>query len=389
LEKAAMTSESYSLVERPAAVAAVLADSTAAAVVPLRVLIVAPSMDILGGQAVQAARLLKRLRDEPTLETGFLPINPRLPGILRSLQSIKYVRTIVTSLVYCATLLARVPRYDVVHTFSASYFSFVLAPTPAILIAKLFGKKIVLNYHSGEADDHLRRWRLTAIATCRFADEIVVPSEYLVRVFADHGLPARAIFNIIGTETFRWRARRPLAPVFLSNRNLESHYGVDRVLRAFALIQASIPEACLTVAGDGSRRASLEQLAGELKLRNVEFTGQIEQGEIFGQYDAADIYLNGSEIDNQPLSLLEAFACGLPVVTTNAGGIPDMVKHERTGLLVECGDYEALAREALRLLADPALAERITSAARAECRRYSWEAVRAQWLELYERCIRQ
>lgn len=384
-----MTSESYSLVERPAAVAAVLADSTAAAVVPLRVLIVAPSMDILGGQAVQAARLLKRLRDEPTLETGFLPINPRLPGILRSLQSIKYVRTIVTSLVYCATLLARVPRYDVVHTFSASYFSFVLAPTPAILIAKLFGKKIVLNYHSGEADDHLRRWRLTAIATCRFADEIVVPSEYLVRVFADHGLPARAIFNIIGTETFRWRARRPLAPVFLSNRNLESHYGVDRVLRAFALIQASIPEACLTVAGDGSRRASLEQLAGELKLRNVEFTGQIEQGEIFGQYDAADIYLNGSEIDNQPLSLLEAFACGLPVVTTNAGGIPDMVKHERTGLLVECGDYEALAREALRLLADPALAERITSAARAECRRYSWEAVRAQWLELYERCIRQ
>src|SRR5258708_3565189 len=90
--------------------------ATAPGSVPLRVLIVAPSMDILGGQAVQAARLMKRLREEPSLEIGFLPINPRLPGILRKLQSIKYVRTVVTSMMYCATLLARVGQYDVVHT---------------------------------------------------------------------------------------------------------------------------------------------------------------------------------------------------------------------------------------------------------------------------------
>ena len=118
---------------------------------PLRVLIVAPSLDILGGQAVQAERLITHLRAEPGLEVGFLPINPRLPGILRKLQSIKYLRTIVTSIWYCSSLLRRVPEYDLVHTFSASYFSFVLAPTPAILIAKLFGKKVLLNYHSGEA----------------------------------------------------------------------------------------------------------------------------------------------------------------------------------------------------------------------------------------------
>lgn len=370
----------------PRVVGAVLEDpvATGPGTGRLRVLIIAPSLDILGGQAVQAARLLNHLHDEPSLKIGFLPINPRLPGILRKLQSIKYVRTIVTSIMYGVTLLSQVRKYDVVHTFSAAYFSFVLAPTPAILIAKLYRKKVVLNYHSGEADDHLRRWRRTAIATCRLADVIAVPSEYLVRVFAEHGLPARAIFNIIGAETFRFRQRRPLTPVFLSNRNLESHYGVDGVLRAFARIQESIPEARLTVAGDGSQRHSLERLAQELNLRHVEFTGQIEQGEVFKQYDAADIYLNGSKIDNQPLSLLEAFACGLPVVTTNAGGIPDIVTHEQTGLLVECGDHEALARAALRLLKDHALSERIISQARAECGKYSWEAVRDQWLELYE-----
>ena len=358
--------------------------ATAPGSVPLRVLIVAPSMDILGGQAVQAERLMSRLREEPSLEIGFLPINPRLPGILRKLQAIKYVRTLVTSVMYCATLLARVRKYDVVHTFSASYFSFMLAPTPAILIAKLYGKKVLLNYHSGEAGDHLARWSRTAIPTIRLADEIAVPSEYLVRVFAQHTLQARAIFNIIGSETFRFRERRPLRPVFLSNRNLESHYGVDHVLRAFALIQQSFPEARLTVAGDGSQRRSLEQLARELNLRHVEFTGQIEQGKVFAQYDGSDIFLNGSEIDNQPLSLLEAFACGLPVVTTNAGGIPDIVTHERTGLMVECGDYEAMAREAIRLLNDAAFAAYVTSQAQAECQKYSWEAVRSQWLELYE-----
>jgi glycosyltransferase involved in cell wall biosynthesis len=353
----------------------------------LRILIVAPSFDILGGQAVQAARLLKGLRQEPSLEVDFLPINPRLPGVLRELQAIKYVRTVVTSLLYFATLLARVRKYDVIHIFSASYSSFVLAPTPAMLIAKLYGKRIVLNYHSGEAEDHLARWRRTAIPTIRLADEIAVPSLYLVRVFARFGLQARAIFNTIETEAFRYRERQTLRPLFLSNRNLEAHYGVDRVLRAFAIIQQHLPDARLTVAGDGSQRRRLEQLAEALNLQNVEFTGQVDHEKAFELYDGADIYLNGSEIDNQPLSLLEAFACGLPVVTSDAGGIPDIVTNECTGLMVQCGDYEGIAREAMRLLRDVNLAARIVSQARQECQKYSWEAVRSKWLSLYDQLI--
>ena len=357
------------------------AGSFGAAAQSLRILIVAPSFDILGGQAVQAARLINGLKSEPSLEIGFLPINPRLPGVLRKLQSIKYVRTIVTSIWYVARLLARVRGYDVIHVFSASYFSFLLAPTPAILIGKLYGKKVVLNYHSGEAEDHLRRWR-SAISTIRLADEIAVPSEYLVRVFSQFGLHAQAIFNTI--EGFQFRERQPLRPVFLSNRNLEPHYGVDCVLRAFGAIQHSFPEARLTVAGDGSQRRSLEQLSQELDLRNVAFTGQIAHENVAALYADADIFLNGSEIDNQPLSLLEAFACGLPVVTTNAGGISYIVTHERTGLLVERGHYAAMAREAIRLIGDATLAGCLTRQAREECRKYRWEAVRDQWLSLYQ-----
>src|ERR1051325_11503761 len=94
---------------------------------PLRILIVGPSLDILGGQAVQAARLLEHLGREPGLQVSFLPINPRLPGVLRKLQAIKYLRTIVTSLVYVGKLLIEVPKHDIIHIFSASYLSFVLA----------------------------------------------------------------------------------------------------------------------------------------------------------------------------------------------------------------------------------------------------------------------
>ncbi len=354
----------------------------------LRLLIIAPSFDILGGQSVQAARLLARLREEPELEIGFLPINPRLPGIFRKLQSIKYVRTLVTSLAYMASLLSRVPGYDVLHVFSASYLSFVIAPTPAILAGKLFGKKVLLNYHSGEADDHLRRWRRSALPTIGLADAVVVPSQYLVRVFAGYQVNARAIYNLIETSTFRFRTRSPLRPNFLSNRNLEIHYGVDRVLKAFAIIQRQIPEATLTIAGDGSQRESLQTLARTLDLRGTFFVGQVPPEAIHEQYDDADVYLNGSEIDNQPLSILEAFASGLPIVTTNAGGIPDIVTDCRTGFVVPCGDYERLATCALQLLSNQELAKEFSERGLEECRKYSWAAVRNSWFEVYHELSR-
>ena len=348
----------------------------------VRLLIIGPSLDILGGQSVQAARLIDRLREEPSLSVHFLPINPRLPGLLGKLQRIKYVRTVITSIAYVTSLLLRVYKYDVLHVFSASYLSFVLAPTPPILIGKLYRKKVLLNYHSGEAEDHLARWQ-TAIPTIRLADSIVVPSVYLVRVFKSFGLTSQAINNLIDTSRLRFRDRVPLRPVFLSNRNLESLYGVDQVLRAFGVIQQRIPEASLSIVGDGSQRSALEELASKLALKGVRFMGRIEPDQMPGAYNDADIYLNGSEIDNQPLSLLEAFSCGLPIVTTNAGGIPDTVANRVTGIVVERGNYEALAAAAFELLENPGFAKQLIEEGRRESLKYSWATVRDRWLNLY------
>jgi glycosyltransferase involved in cell wall biosynthesis len=349
----------------------------------LRVLIAAPSLDILGGQSRQAIRLMTGLSTEPELEIGFVPHNPRLPGPFRLLQKIKYVRTVVMTLQYTAMLLARVWRYDIVHTFSASYYSYLISAVPAILVGRLYGKKVILNYRSGEAEDHLQNWPLTGIPTMRLADCIVAPSGYLVEVFARFGLRARAIYNIVELDRFSFRERRPLRPVFLVSRLLEPLYNVACVLRAFQLIQRRYPEARLTVAADGILRPDLEALARTLELRHTKFIGFVKFEQMPEMYDNADIYLTATNLDNMPSSITECMASGVPVVTTNAGGIPYIVTHEETCLMIPLDDHEAMAAAAIRLLEDDELAAGIALRARASSRKFTWPAVRDEWLKLY------
>jgi glycosyltransferase involved in cell wall biosynthesis len=345
-------------------------------------------MSILGGQAVAAQRLLERLRDVPGLEVEFLPHDPRSSWMLRQLQRVKYVRTVATSIAYVTSLLRRLPSYDVVHVFSASYWSFLLAPAPAVLIGKWLGKQVVVNYRSGEAEDHLTRWPRTSVPTLLRADAVVTPSGYLVDVFARFGVHAESIANFVDPASVRYRRRDVLRPVFLSNRNFQKLYNVPCVLRAFALIQQRLPDARLIVVGDGPERANVHEVARSLGLANVQFEGPVQPTEMGRWYDEADVYLNASSIDNMPNSIIEAFACGLPVVTTRAGGIPYIVDHERNGLLVDCDDHEALAAATLRLIEDASLAQwLIASGLDDVLRLYTWSAVGERWSALYRRLV--
>jgi len=350
---------------------------------PVRVCILAPSIDLLGGQSRQAERLMNGLAAEPSVEIGFIPHAPRLPRPLRFLQRIKYVRTVVNTLVYWIMAVTRLWRYDVIHAYSASYYSYLLSVLPIIVLAKLYRKRLLLNYHSGEAEDHLANWKLTAVPFIRLADLIVVPSGYLVDVFARFGLQARAIHNVADLDVFRYRERKPIRPVFLTSGMHEPLYNVPCVLRAFALVQRHYPEASLVVAGDGWMRPQLEQLAVDLGLKNTRFVGRVLGGDMPDLYDASDVYLNATNIDNMPGSVIECLSCGLPVVTTDAGGVPYIVTHEETALIISRDDHEALAEQAMRLLRDDDLAVRLARNGRKACVNYAWPAVRSAWLEAY------
>lgn len=353
----------------------------------LRVLIVAPSPDIVGGQSTQAQRLLGWFRQEQNLEVGFVPINPRLPGVLRRLQAIKFIRTFVTTLTCVLLLFREIPRHDVIHIFSAAHFSFLLAPTPAVLIAKLFGKKTILNYRSGEAEMHLKNWKI-AVPLIKLFDQIVSPSEFVVDVFAKFNLPAKSIYNNLPLEKFPFRERRKLRPIILTNRLLEPLYNIDCVFKAFQIIQHQYPNAKLTVSADGDERPRLEKLAITMNLRDVRFTGFVTNAEMAELYCEADIYMISPNADNMPGSVIECYASGLPIVSTGVGGIPYIVKHNETGLLVEKNDHEDLARQAMRLLEDDELAQKIIHNGRAESLKYDWEQVREKWLGLYSSLVK-
>src|SRR5207245_6818726 len=128
---------------------------------------------------------------------------------------------------------------------------FMLGPVPAIVAAKLMRKPVILHYHSGEADDHLSRWRRSVELFLRMVDEIVVPSAFLQRVFASHGYRTRVIPNLIDTSQFHYRERGSLQPRLLSVRNLESYYQVENTIIAFAQVKRQFPEATMNIVGFG------------------------------------------------------------------------------------------------------------------------------------------
>ncbi|MBX7172022.1 MAG: glycosyltransferase family 4 protein [Pyrinomonadaceae bacterium] len=345
----------------------------------LKITIIAPSLRIIGGQSIQANRLFDALSED--FGVNFLPNNPET-----IFQNLKLLRTIFTSLKFWWLLLSKLPKTDIVHIFSSGTTSYLISTLPPLFIAKLFRKKTILNYHTGEAEEHLKNWKLTAKPTMKWFDKIVVPSKFLVDVFAKYGLHAEAIFNFVDTEKFKFRERKKLEPIFLSNRNFEPYYNVSCVIRAFAEIQKQFPEAKLLIAGFGSEEKKLKDLAAELKLENVDFLGKIPNEEMPQIYDSADSYLNASLVDNMPLSLIEAFSAGVPVISSNAGGIPYLIEHEKNGLLVKMNDCQALAVESIKLLNDSVLAKNIIGQAKLESEKYEWQKVKKDWVEFFLNC---
>lgn len=339
-------------------------------------------MRILGGQAVQAQRLLDGWRHDPAVTAWLVPHNPVPRPPFDRLLAVKYLRTVVTQLCYWPSLFKQLRRADLVHVFSASYTSFLLSPLPAILVAKLYRKPVILHYHSGEAPDHLRRSRVARLVL-KSVTRNVVPSRFLQDVFNAFALRAAVISNVVDLTRFKYRRRDPLCPRLVSTRNFDGLYNVSCTLRAFRRIQARYPEATLTLVGAGPQDAMLRLLATQLGLRNVTFVGAVPQTEIHRYYDDADIYVQTPAIDNMPNSVIEAFASGLPVVSTGIGGVPAILQDGVHGLLAADDDDAAIAGHVLTLLENPAYARSLAAAALGTCQSYEWPVVRHQWLATY------
>jgi glycosyltransferase involved in cell wall biosynthesis len=349
----------------------------------LKVGIVAPSLRYVGGQAVQADLLLRFWQNDAEVESKFIAADPPLPFGFGWAEKLRGIRTAIREPAYFWSLWRGLEDVDIAHVFSASYWSFLLAPAPAWFIAKLRSKRVLIHYHSGEARDHFRRFRSGKFVLAR-ADEVVVPSGYLVDVFREFGLRASVVPNVIDLSQFRYRQRDPLRPHLVCTRGFSSYYSVDVVVKAFAQVQEEYADATLDLVGDGPLEIDVRKLVADLRLRNVNFAGVASRDQIGRYYDEADIFINASWLDNMPVSVIEAFAAGTPVVTTSPEAMPYLVEHERTGLLSPVGDAKALASNVIRLLREPALAANLSKNANGEAQKYSWKFVREEWLKIYQ-----
>jgi L-malate glycosyltransferase len=352
----------------------------------IRVAIIAASLRYVGGQAVQADLLLRHWQGDPDVEAKLVPIDPVFPKGLRWIERIPGLRTMLREPLYLREVWRALEDCDLAHIFSAGYWSFLIAPAPAWWTARLRGKKALIHYHSGEARDHLRRFR-SARAVLAEVDAVVVPSRYLVDVFAEFGIQAEIVPNLVDLTQFSFRERRPLRPHLVSTRGFSPYYSIDVVVKAFAEVKKAYPEASLDLVGGGPLEAEVRKLVADLRLTGANFTGVASRTEIGKYYDAADIFINASWLDNMPVSVIEAFGAGTPVVTTSPEAMPYLVEHERTGLLSPVGDEKALAANIIRLLRDPALAAALAKNAHEEGRKYRWQVVRGQWVNVYRGLI--
>lgn len=314
-----------------------------------------PPVDDMSNQTQQLAQLL----EQAGVQVEFVPVNaPYVPGFV---AGIKGLRAVFRLLPYCYNLWQKIRKADVVHIMASSGWPWHLSVTPAVWTAHWLKKPVIVNYCDREAQTFFRKSWHWVKPTIEISQAVIVPTAYLQRVFDNQRVEAVIVPNIFDLEHFnvdvaRTGERKAGAPHLVVTRKLEKTYGVDIVLQAFQLIKAQCSESRLTVAGSGSQENELKALANSLGLQSsVTFTGRLDSQQVAQLYHEADLMLNAGPIDISPKSLIEALACGLPVVSINVGAIPDLLTHAKAAFLVPPNEPEKLADAALLVLADAEL----------------------------------
>ncbi|MBX6392703.1 MAG: glycosyltransferase family 4 protein [Burkholderiales bacterium] len=352
---------------------------------PRRVGLVGPLPPPAGGMANQTRQLAWLLREagvEVELVRTNAPYRPAWIGRLRGVRALFRLLPYVRALWRCAG------RVELLHVMANSGWAWHLHAAPAVWIARLRGTPVIVNYRGGGAGAFLRAQAAWVRPTLRLANCVAVPSGFLHNVFARYGIRTEIVPNIVDLARFHPAARMPGAarggPHFIVTRNLEPLYDIGTALEAFAILRRELPQARLTVAGSGPELASLQRRCKELGIEDaVRFSGRLDPDAMAALYREADVMLNPSRVDNMPNALLEAFASGVPVVSTDVGGIPYFAEDGKTALLVPPGDPRAMADAALRLVRDPLLAAALRANALWAASAYAWPSVQARLFEIY------
>jgi glycosyltransferase involved in cell wall biosynthesis len=202
----------------------------------------------------------------------------------------------------------------------------------------------------------------------------------------------RLLPNALDLAQYPFSLRRSPRPRLVWLRAFHRIYNPTLAPKVIARLAREFPDVCLSMVGpdkgDGSLQAT-ERLAAELGIaERIVWPGGVPKADVPAWLSQGDIFLNTANVDNTPVSILEAMACGLCVVSTNVGGIPYLLEHEKDALLVSPDDPDAMTAAVRRVLTEPALAERLSRNARRKAEQFNWATILPQWEDLLRSIVR-
>ena len=291
-------------------------------------------------------------------------------------------RNIALRLLHMAWILIRhrkQGRLVMIDVYSGKAFWFA---TMAVMLARLLGMRPVPILHGGNLP-----CRLAANPRlCRYlfaGRTLISPSHYLAAVFGKQGYHVRCIPNFIPLADYPYKQRQVLAPKLLWVRAFHHIYNPHLAVEIVARLLPRFPHAQLCMVGpdkDGSK-AQLEHIITERGLaENITLTGLLTKQRWTALAADYDLFINTTNVDNQPVSVIEAMALGLPVISTNVGGLPFLIEDRLDGILVPPDNAEAFVTAIETLLADQESARELALRAREKAATHDWQTINQQWL---------
>lgn len=285
----------------------------------------------------------------------------------------------------CATVLRRAPASGVAYVDVFSGDAFLWAELACWLLRRL-GTPYVLALRGGGLPEFFAAYPARGRRLLQSARAVAAPSTFLQTALQPFRDDIAIIPNAVDTTRCRYTPRQAVRPRLVWLRAFHRIYAPEMAVQTLAILRGSHPDATLLMIGgdkgDGSLQAT-QDLCRRLGLADaVPFTGAVPKADVGHYLNQGDIFLNTTTVDNTPVSVLEAMACGLCVVSTDPGGIRHLLQDGITALLTPCGQPEAMAAAVLRLLDDPMLSARLSMQAHHVAGQCDWDFVLPQWERL-------